>query len=453
MSSRFVRAVALVAIAAGPLAAQQPIDSAYTAKIREHLQDARITTELVDHLPASATVPTPLKFHGRIVGTPGELTYAKDIHRYFDALDKASDRATLFTMGKTEEGRDMVVLVIGDEAAIRDLESYKRNMAALTDPRRTSEAEARRLISQTKPMYWVTTGMHSGETGGPETVQELAYRLIVQETPFIQNIRSNILVAITPVIEVDGREKQVDTYYFNKKRAQGDARLPLMYWGKYVAHDNNRDHVGQFLQLSKNVTKFFLDWHPIIMHDLHESVSYLYASTGTGPYNEAIDAITVDEWWMLAKNDVSELTKRGVPGAWTYGFYDGWTPNYMFFAAHAHNAVGRFYEVQTYGPDNNANLRVPAQTTSREWFRPNPPLPQIKWGPRNHVNISQSGVLFALSHLAKNRDTYLENYWLKNKRAANRGETGGTYAWVMPAGQRRKAEVADVVNSLRFQGL
>ena len=54
-------------------AAQQPIDSAYTAKIKEHLQDARITTELVDHLPASSTVPTPLKFHGRIVGTPGEL--------------------------------------------------------------------------------------------------------------------------------------------------------------------------------------------------------------------------------------------------------------------------------------------------------------------------------------------------------------------------------------------
>jgi hypothetical protein len=459
MPSRFVRALALAvtysslgAGAAVPLSAQQPIDSAYTAKIREHLQDPRITTELVDHLPASSTVPTPLAFHGRIVGTPGELTYARDIHRYFEALDKASDRATMWSIGKSEEGRDMVVLLISDEATIRDLETYKRNIAALTDPRRTTDAEARRLITQTRPMYWLTSGMHSPENGGPETLQELAYRLIVQETPFIQNIRGNVIVAITPVIEVDGREKQVDTYYYNKKRAQGDARLPLMYWGKYVAHDNNRDHIGQFLALSKNVTRFFLDWHPVIMHDLHESGSYLYASTGTGPYNEAIDAITVDEWWMLAKNDVSELTKRGVPGAWTYGFYDGWTPNYMFFAAHAHNAVGRFYEVQTYGPDNNANLRVPATTSSREWFRPNPPLPQIKWGPRNHVNISQSGVLFALSHVAKNRETYVENYWLKNKRAVER-KNAGTAAWLIPAGQRRKAEVAAVVNDLRFQGL
>ena len=105
--------VALPAAGQGAVgAAAQQIDEAYTAKIKEFLQDPRITTELVDHLPASATVPTPLKFHGRIVGTPGELTYAKDIHRYFAALAKASPRAKYWTIGKTEEGRDMVVLAI-----------------------------------------------------------------------------------------------------------------------------------------------------------------------------------------------------------------------------------------------------------------------------------------------------------------------------------------------------
>jgi hypothetical protein len=258
---------------------------------------------------------------------------------------------------------------------------------------------------------------------------------------------------ITPVIEVDGREKEVDTYYFNKKRATGDTRLPLMYWGKYVAHDNNRDHIGQFLALSKNVTNFFLEWHPTIMHDLHEAQSYLYASTGTGPYNEALDPITVDEWWILAKNDVAEMTKRGVPGVWTYGFYDGWVPNYMFFAAHAHNSMGRFYEVQSYGPDTNANLRLSPTVTSKEWFRPNPPLPTIKWGPRNNVNIQESALLFALSHTAKNREMWVEDYWLKNKRSVDKGKNGPTYAWVIPANQYRKQEAADVVNSLRFQGL
>ncbi len=442
------------ALLACPLAAQsgQRQDEEYGKKIKEYLQDPRITTELVDHLPASNTVPTPLKFHGRIVGTPGELTYAKDIHRYLEAIAKASPRARYWTIGKTEEGRDMVVLAIADENTIKQLDKYKGMVAALTDPRKTTAAEAERLLKAAKPIYWITSGMHSPENGGPEMLQELAYRLVVEETPFIQSIRNNVITLITPVIEVDGREKQVDTYYFNKKLPQGATRLPLMYWGKYVAHDNNRDGMGQFLALTRHVTRLFLEWKPTIMHDLHESVTYLYSSTGTGPYNEAIDPITVDEWWILAKNDVLEMTKRGVPGVWTYGFYDGWTPNYMFFIAHSHNSVGRFYEVQSYGPDNY-EVRPPATTTSREWFRSNPPLPFIKWGPRNNTNIQQSALLFSLNHVAKNREMYLDNYWRKNQRSVEKGKTGPIHAWVIPATQRRKADAADAVNELRRQGL
>src|SRR5437867_1461644 len=433
-------------------ATTQKIDVEYTAKIKEYLQDPRITTELVDHLPASATVPTPLKFLGRIVGTPGELTHARDIHRYLEAIAKASPRAKFWTIGKSEEGRDMVLLAIADEATIRQLDRYKGMLNQLTEPRKTTEAEAQRLLKTAKPIYYITSGIHSPEFGGPEMLMELAYRLVVEETPFIQNIRNNIITLITPVIEVDGREKAVDTYYWNKKNRQTMGTLPLMYWGKYVQHDNNRDGMGQYLALTKNTTKVVLEWTPTVLHDLHEAQTYLYASTGTGPYNDALDPITVDEWWMLAKNDVMEMTKRGVPGVWTYGFYDGWVPNYLFFIAHTHNAIGRFYEVQSYGPDNY-EVRPAVTTTSREWFRPNPPLPYIKWGARNNTNIQESGMLFALNHVAKNKELYLENYWLKNKRAVARGTNGPIYGWVVPAAQHAKANAADAVNDLRRQGL
>src|SRR4051812_6592994 len=431
----------------------QKIDEEYTRTIRENLQDPRITTELVDHLPASDTVPSPLKFLGRAVGTPGELTYAKDIYRYYEALAKAAPtRAKYWKVGTTEEGRDIVLLAVGSEDSIRSLDKYRDMLGELTDPRKTSEARAQQLLHTAKPIYYAISGMHSPETGGPQMLIELAYRLIVEETPFIQNIRNSVITLITPVIEVDGREKQVDTYYFNKKRAAGDARLPLMYWGKYVQHDNNRDGMGQFLKLTQAVTKETLEWHPTVIHDLHEAQTYLYASTGTGPYNNDIDPIVVSEWWMLAQNDVMEMTKRGVPGVWTYGFYDGWVPNYMFFIAHSHNAVGRFYEVQSYGPDNY-EVRPGATTTSREWFRPNPPLPYIKWGPRNNTNIQESAALFALNRVAKDKELFLENYWLKNKRSIQKGKDGPTYGWVIPATQRRKADAADAVNELRRQGL
>ena len=82
-------------------------------------------------------------------------------------------------------------------------------------------------------------------------------------------------------IEVDGREKMVDTYYWNKANRATVGNLPLMYWGKYVQHDNNRDGMGQFLELTKAVTRVQNEWAPTIMHDLHEAQTYLYASTGT----------------------------------------------------------------------------------------------------------------------------------------------------------------------------
>ena len=198
-SARFGGALLALFLATGPIASgqakkekpatpaapvPQKIDEEYTKLIKEYLQDPRITTELVDHMPASDSVPSPLKFLGRIPGKPGELTYAKDIHRYYEALAKASPRAKFWKIGQTEEGRDQVILAIADEATIKDLAKYKDILARLGDARKITDQQARELIKVGKPIYWANSGIHSPETGGPEMLIELAYRLIVEETWF-----------------------------------------------------------------------------------------------------------------------------------------------------------------------------------------------------------------------------------------------------------------------------
>src|SRR5215216_2546290 len=194
--SSLALACALAAPAAGTARAQsvvltkpsqgQKIDEEYTKKIKEHTQDPRISTELVDYLPASDKVPTPLKVLGHIIGQPGELDNSVAINKYFDAVDAASDRVKVWRIGKTEEGRDMIVAAVADEATIRSLDKYKGMLKQLTDPRKTSEAEARDLIKTAKPIYWLTSGMHSPERGGPEMLMELVYRLAVDEAPYIK---------------------------------------------------------------------------------------------------------------------------------------------------------------------------------------------------------------------------------------------------------------------------
>src|SRR5579862_7062258 len=105
---RFI-SLALIAVAsvAGGQAAQKQ-DAEYTAKIKEYLSDPRISTELVDHLPASSTVPTPLNAFGHIIGAPGVLDHVADFNRYFETIAKAAPaRARFWKIGKSEEGRDM----------------------------------------------------------------------------------------------------------------------------------------------------------------------------------------------------------------------------------------------------------------------------------------------------------------------------------------------------------
>ena len=56
-------------------------------------------------------------------------------------------------------------------------------------------------------------GLHSAETGPPEMLMELAYRLATEDTPLIKKIRDNVIVTITPAAEPDGRDRYVDWYY------------------------------------------------------------------------------------------------------------------------------------------------------------------------------------------------------------------------------------------------
>jgi hypothetical protein len=282
-------------------------------------------------------------------------------------------------------------------------------------------------------------------------LMELAYRLAVQETPFIQAIRKNLIVLITPVLEVDGRDRMVDVYNYRKAN-EGKNAPPLIYWGKYVAHDNNRDGLGMALALTRNMMKTFLEYHPQVLHDLHESVPFLYTSTGTGPYNAWLDPITVDEWNLLAYHEIEELTKRGVPGVWTHGFYDGWAPNYMFYVANGHNSIGRFYE--TFGNGGADTMdRTVNQQARRDWFRPNPPHPRVKWSLRNNVNMQQSGILLAMHFVATNKDRFLNNFYLKSKRSVAKATNEGPAAYVIPSDQSRMVEAADMVNLMRLMGI
>jgi hypothetical protein len=442
---------ALIILIAISASAQQQNDADYTRQIKQFTTGPQFITEMVDHLPASAKVPTPLKFLGYIAGAEGHLTYAEDVNRYMRALEAASPRVKVFSIGKSEEGREMIAVAVGADESIANLDHYRDITKRLADPRGISDSDASKLIATGKPIYYITGSIHSPETGSPEMLMELAYRLAVEESPLVRKIRDNTIVLITPVVEVDGRDRQIDLSRWRDANPKRPVP-PLVYWGHYVAHDNNRDNLGLALALSRNVLHTFFDFHPQVLHDLHESVPFMYISTGTGPYNPSIDPLVVDEWQRMAWHEVQELTKRGLPGVWTYGFYDGWAPNYMMWAGQGHNAIGRFYE--TFGNRFPMTAdRVVRGQSDRNWFRPNPPLPAVNWSLRNNVNYQQSGLLLALSDFADRREHFLEQFYLLGKRAIGKAANEGPAAWVFDGAQKRQGQLVDLMNLLRMHGI
>src|SRR6266513_4859820 len=255
----------------------QPVDQEYTKKIAEYTTEKFFNSPLTDYLPASPSVPTPQSVIGDVAGAPGKLPYAEDVYKYMRMLERASPRVKVFSIGTTEEGREMIAVAIASEQLISKIEENRARLTKLADPRTINmdEVEADRLVAASFPVYYITGTIHSPETGSPTALMELAYRLVVDNSPYVKFIRDNVLTLITPVVEVDGRNRMVDVYNWHLAHP-GQNWPPLIYWGHYVAHDNNRDAIGLSLKLTRNVLNTFTGWKAQVLHDLHESVPYLY---------------------------------------------------------------------------------------------------------------------------------------------------------------------------------
>ena len=461
----FTATVLALTLLAPPAAAQpgngQAMDADFAARVREWTTRPEFLSPLVDHLPASTGVPSPRDVLGHHAGAPRELTYYAEMLEYYRALAAASPRVSLSPIGRTDEDREMVVVTIANEATLADPERYRRDLARLADPRGLGEAEAQAVVARAKPIYLLMAGLHSGETGPPEMLMELAYRLAVEEGPLFDRIRDELIVALIPAAEPDGRDRYVDWYYRHliditddRDRIGGPP-----YWGKYIFHDNNRD-INYSQRSMRNVLDWYLQWHPPVMHDLHESIPFLYTFSGQAPQNPLLDPIVYGELPWFANFEMAQLTSFGMPGVWTHGFVDMWSPGYLAFMASNHNGLIRFYE--TFGNGGATTMKrhlktednTPEQArTSREWYRPSPPYEEVEWSMRNNTNYSQTAALTALQLAASNPEVILRNFYRKSRNAVEDGERNPPHGFVVPGGQRDMTRVATLVNLLRIQGV
>ena len=174
----------------------QKQDEDFAKAVKEWTTRPYFISPLVDHLPRVAGIPMPKDVLGYHIGAPAKLTYYADILKYYRTLSAATPRVRIETIGKSDEDRELVVVWISSDENIRTLQKNRDNLARIADPRGASPEQIRQLIATTKPQYHLIGGLHSTETGPPEMLMELAYRLATETSPLIRQIRDNVIVSI-----------------------------------------------------------------------------------------------------------------------------------------------------------------------------------------------------------------------------------------------------------------
>jgi len=440
-------------------------DATFAEHVKVWTTKPEFINPLVDHLPLSTAAPSPREILGHDIGAPRVLDHYADILGYYRALAAKSGRVKIVETGQTEEGRPTVVVLISAEANMARLEENRRNVARLGDPRGLSEAQAQAIVATTKPMYLALGGLHSAETGPPEMLMELAYRLVTEDSPLIQKIRSNVIVAINPASDPDGRDRYTDWYYKNKIDDTNDLDpVPgSPYWGKYIFHDNNRD-INYTGYSAQNLLKFYLEWRPPIIHDLHESVPFLYIFSGQPPQNPSLDPILFSELPWFSNFEMAKLKALGMPGVWDHGYVDAWSPGYVAFMSSNHNGLVRFYETFGNGGATTELRHVKpidgpgqdfhaADQTRREWYRPDPPYETVEWSMRDNTNFMETGLLTALETTATFPQDIVEDFYKKSRNSVEDGRANPPFAFIIPGDQQDMTKAALVVNLLRNQGI
>jgi hypothetical protein len=416
--------------------------------------EKRFLSPLVAYLPESPQAPSPRDFLGRIAGAPGELADTARAHAYARALAEASPRVRVFTLGRSEEGREILMLAVANEEGLRDLARLRATTAALADPRRTDPPAAERLIEDGRPIYYFNAALHADETGSTEAMLELAYRLAVSEQPLIRRIREELVVLVNPVSNPDGRDKVVEWFYRFLKGKTDYGALPRQsppYWSRYAFVDINRDTHQQTHEATKAVHRMFHEWHPTVVHDLHEAIPLLLTWNGTGPYNPHVDPITHGEFLEMSFHEVQAMTALGMPGVWTWKFGEGFAHHYLDSVAMNHNSLGRGYE--TWGNATAETVRRvldPSDVTA-EWYRPLPAPRELTWSARDNVNYTETGALLALDWSARHAKELLRNFYKKGWNSWRKGMDEPPYAFVIPEDQGDPGRVAEMVSRLLAQ--
>ncbi len=419
---------------------------------------------------ATTRVPEPADVFGFKPGADYKLASHEQILEYFRKLDAASDSIIVETIGKSAEGRDMILALISSEANLKNRARYKEISRTLALARGVDEAKARALAKEGKVIVWIDGGLHATEVAHAQHTPELGWWLVSSEEDEAKRMRENAILVLMPSMNPDGLDIVRDWYYKNVGTPFETTGTPMLYH-HYIGHDNNRDWTMITQVETQAVAKqLYQEWFPQIVYNHHQSSPFpgrIWGPPMKNPVNPNLDPLIVSTINQIGEHMRKRFDEEGKPGYNSDIQYDMWWNGSMRGAPDFHNMAGfltetalyRYATPKCYTPEEVPDTfgerhgHLPAKTPSTNYT--NPWLGGC-WPLRQPVEYMLTASRATLDLGAKLKEDFLFNIWRMGTRQIARGEKaeGGPYAYVIDlAAQHDPTRTVEFLRTFRKAGI
>jgi len=412
---------------------------------------------------ALSQIPSPESQLGFQVGADRKLADWNEIIRYFHSLDNASERLQMTELGKSTEGRPLVLAIITSPQNFSRLDDILRIQRQLADPRQVHADSLASFLRRGRTVVMINCSIHSTEIAASQMAMELAYRLASGNDVVTQEILDNVILLLSPSSNPDGIQLVVDWY----KKYLGtpyEGSSPPWLYHPYAGHDDNRDWFMLNLVETKLITAaLYQKWFPQILYDVHQMGDKgprFFFPPFYEVSNPNIDSILLRSIMQIGGHVTTDLAAQGFTGIATEWTFDTWWHGGMRSAPYFHNIVGLLSEAAS------CKLATPVEikfdeiagsgrglSNARDFQTNFPePWPGGWWRLRNIVDLELTASYSLLTLAARYRDQWLQNFYRLGQRAIKKGEKESPRVYLIPLQQHDAAAARKLLDIMLLQG-
>jgi hypothetical protein len=392
-----------------------------------------------DYDPAIPTINKVLGYN------PGErITWHGDAVRYFEALAKAApERISVTRYAKSWEERDLIYVVVTSAQNMARIDDIKTGMQRLADPRKTSRAEAKDIISNQPAVTWLSYGVHGNEISSTEAAMLTAYHLLASRgDPRVADIMRDTVVVIDPMQNPDGRDRFIHHFETSEGLVPDSDRISAEHnepWpGGRTNHylfDLNRDWFIMTQPETRGRVKILQEWYPVAFVDAHEmgSDSTYYFAPEAIPFNPHLAADQRASLTLFGKNNARWFDSFGID-YFTREVFDAFYPGYGASWPSYFGSIAMTYE------QASARGLVVRQYNGNEL--------SYAYTIRNHFLTS----LATAEVTAANREKFLTEFYDYQASAIEEGSNDSIKSYILPV-QADQAAVNKLTGLLVQQGV